>query len=70
MGSTVKGDHINSLKHSGNIMKLYIQCFVYIAGQTALILLYCVHWVDFGIETECVNSAVRIESFEKVNFPS
>jgi hypothetical protein len=25
MGSTVKGDHINSLKLTGNIMKLYIQ---------------------------------------------
>jgi len=36
MGSTVKGGHINSLKLSGNIMKLYIQ-------RTHSISVFCVH---------------------------
>jgi hypothetical protein len=31
MGSAVKGDHINSVKLSGNIMKLYIQRIQYIS---------------------------------------
>ena len=37
-------------------------CFVRISEQTATFALYCINWLVFITETECVDCAARIES--------